>query len=59
MDAQDTLAGLLNAVHEAALDDALWPAASALLDDAMGTVGNALLVGEGPQDDVRILLGVG
>ena len=59
MHAQDMVARVLAAVHEAALDDALWPAASALLDEAVGTVGNALLVGEGPEDDVRILFGVG
>ena len=34
------------------------PPASALGDEALGTVGNALLVGEGPEDDVRILFGV-
>ena len=35
------------------LDDALWPATSALIDEACGTVGNALLVGEGPPDDLQ------
>ena len=36
------------------LDDARWPATSALIDEACGVVGNALLVGEGPPDDIRV-----
>ena len=59
MHAQDTLARLLTALHDAALGGTLWSAASALLDEAVGTFGNALLVGEGPEDDVRVLFGVG
>ena len=35
------------------LDDARWPAASALIDEACGITGNDLMVGEGPTDDVR------
>ena len=37
------------------LDDTHWPATSALIDEACGITGNALLVGEGPKDDVRAL----
>ena len=45
---------ILASLHEAMLDDAAWPATSALIDEACGTVGNALLVCEGPPDDIRI-----
>ena len=37
------------------LDDTRWPAISALIDEACGITGNALLVGEGPPDDIRAL----
>ena len=37
------------------LDDARWPAASALIDDACGITGNDLMVGEGSKDDIRAL----
>ena len=37
------------------LDDARWPAASALIDDACGITGNDLMVGEGSKDHVRAL----
>ena len=55
MDSHGRLARVLAALHEAALDEALWPAAAALMDEAIGTKGNAILVGEGPSDDVRIV----
>ena len=44
----------LEALYEAALDDARWPAATALVEEAVGTIGNALIVGEGFDDDVRL-----
>ncbi len=53
MSDQDTFERILAALHEAMLDDAGWPATSALIDEACGTVGNALLVSEGPPDDIR------
>ena len=37
------------------LDDAHWPATSALIDDACGMSGNELVIAEGAGDDVRIL----
>ena len=46
MDSQGILAGVLAALHEATLDDALWPRTSALIDDACGATGNALVVSE-------------
>ena len=41
-------------LNEAALDDAHWPAAAGLMDDACGTTGNSLVVGHGFGDDVEI-----
>lgn len=35
------------------LDDAEWPATSARLDEACGSVGNALLIGEGSENGIR------
>ena len=50
---------ILLSLHEAMLDDACWPATSALIDDACGTMGNALLIGEGTGDDVRVVFAAG
>ena len=46
---------VLASLYAAMLDDTRWPATSALIDEACGVVGNALLVGEGPPDDIRVL----
>lgn len=47
---------ILGALHEAALDDARWPAASARIDEAFGSKGNILVVAEGAsEEDLRIL----
>ena len=53
MSDQDAFERTLRMMHDAMLDDALWPAASALIDEACGVKGNDLLVGEGPENDVR------
>ena len=42
-------------LHEAMLDDVHWPTTTALIDEACGLTSNALLVGEGPKDDLRVL----
>ena len=55
MNTQDAFARILASVYDARLDDAQWPATSALIDEACGLTGNALLVGEGPKDDIRVL----
>ena len=55
MSYQDTFEHILAALYDAMLDDARWPAASALIDEACGITGNDLMVGEGPKDDVRAL----
>ncbi len=54
MSQQDAFDRILALLYEAALDDAHWPAASLLIDEACGTRGNALLVGQGPDDDVQV-----
>ena len=56
MSDQDAFERILASLYDAMLDEALWPATSALIDEACGMQGNALLVGEGPKDDVRALL---
>ena len=47
MNPLDAYEDILASLHQAALDDACWPAASALIDDACGIRGNALVVGKG------------
>ena len=56
MSDQDKFERVLAALHEAMLDDTLWPATSALIDDACGMVGNSLLIREGSQDDSPVFL---
>ena len=46
---------ILTLLNDAMLDEAKWPAASARIDEGLGTVGNTLVIGEGPKDDARIL----
>ena len=46
---------VLASLYDAMLDETRWPATSALIDEACGVVGNAILVGEGPPDDIRVL----
>ena len=55
MSDQDAFERILASLYDAMLDDSRWPATSALIDEACGSTGNALLVGEGPQDNLRVL----
>ena len=55
MSEQDAFERILRSLYAAMLDDTHWPDTSALIDEACGIVGNALLVGEGPPDDIRAL----
>ncbi len=48
-------ARVLASLYDARLDETHWPATAALIDEACGVVGNALLVAEGPPDDIRVL----
>ena len=53
MSDRDAFARILASLYDAMLDDTLWPSTSGLIDEACGTMGNTLLVGEGPKDDIR------
>ena len=55
MSAQDAFERILASLYEAMLDDTLWPATSALIDEACGIQGNGIMVGAGPRDAVRAL----
>ncbi|MDE0001854.1 MAG: helix-turn-helix transcriptional regulator [Rhodospirillaceae bacterium] len=46
---------ILGSLHEAALDDAHWPATAGLIDEACGSKGNSIVCGDGAsQDDIEI-----
>ena len=47
MSGQDRFERLLSSLHAAALDDGLWPAASASIDEVCGSKGNILVSGDG------------
>ena len=49
-----TFERVLASLYDAMLDETYWPATSALIDEACGIAGNALLVAEGPPDDIRV-----
>ena len=55
MSGHDAFERILTSLHEAMLDDVHWPTSTALIDEACGLTNNALLVGEGPKDDLRVL----
>lgn len=55
----DAFQRILTSMHQAMLDDSCWPATSALIDEACGTMGNALLIGEGTGDDTRVVFAAG
>jgi PAS domain-containing protein len=58
MSQHDIFNRVLASLHEAMLDDAHWPATSALIDDACGIKGSALVVGKGhSQADGQIFFG--
>ena len=55
----DAFQRILLSLNRAMLDDAYWSTTSALIDEACGSVGNALLIGEGTGDDVRVAFAAG
>ncbi len=57
MNPLDSFDRTLELLHRAALDDAHWPAAAALIDEACDSTGNALVVGERSDDGVRVYFG--
>ena len=48
MNPRDPFDGLLASLHDAALDDALWPATARLIDEACGIIGSSVIVGVPP-----------
>ena len=55
MSGQEVFERILGSLHEAALNDALWPATSSLIDEACGSRGNCLTFGDGvSRDDIEI-----
>lgn len=48
---------VLASLHKSILDDTHWPETSALIDEACGATGNALLMGEGMGEDAKVLFG--
>ena len=54
MNPTDAFDRILASLHRAALDDAHWPATSALIDEACGVGGNSLSVGERSGGEDRI-----
>ena len=55
MDERDALRRIVDAVNEAMLDDGRWAGASALIDEAVGAMGNMLTFGdERSRGDIRI-----
>ena len=55
MSDEDAYQRILASLSDAMLDDSHWPATSALIDEACGLTSNALMIGEGPKDDIRVL----
>ena len=51
MNADDAFERILEALYEAALDDARWPAATKLIEEAVGTGRSAVMVGEESGED--------
>ena len=57
MNSRGSIEHILASLHETMLDDTNWEATSALIDDALGSKGNFLVLGDGAlQDDIEIFL---
>ncbi|MYA31877.1 MAG: hypothetical protein F4Y31_11675 [Gammaproteobacteria bacterium] len=54
MNPPDAFDRILALLHRATLDEARWPAATALIEEVCGFAGNLLIVGELVGDDVRV-----
>jgi DNA-binding CsgD family transcriptional regulator len=54
MGQQDMVERVLGSLYDAMLDEAYWPATSALIDEACGVKGNALVVSDGQAEDADI-----
>ena len=54
MSDRDAFERIVASLYDAMLDETHWPATSALIDEACGLTGNALMVGDGPKEDVWV-----
>ena len=55
MSERDAFERILAALHEAAFDPGLWPGTSALIDEALGTYGSSVALGDGEsEEDYRV-----
>ncbi|MDE0408216.1 MAG: helix-turn-helix transcriptional regulator [Alphaproteobacteria bacterium] len=54
MNPDDAFERILASLYEAAIDDALWPAATTLIEEAIGASGSILAVSEGFGGDARV-----
>ena len=57
MNRQDPFDRLLDSLHDAAFDDALWPAAARLIEEACGATGSTVIVAGGAANDERVFFG--
>ena len=55
MERRKALSRVVSALHDAALDDALWPSALALIDETCDMTGSAFVVSDHPGCEIRIL----
>lgn len=55
MDRRDAFEKVVGLLHEAALDETRWVAASALIDETCGSKGSGLFVAEGPLEDLEVV----
>ena len=56
MNRQDDFHRMVELIHEATFNDAVWPDVAALIDETCGILGHQLLVGEGFGKDVQIYM---
>ena len=56
MNRYDHFHRMVESIHEATLNDAVWPEAAALIDETCGIAGHRLVVGEGFGEDVQVYM---
>lgn len=59
MNEGDAFARIISSLHEATFDPNLWPTASALIDEVLGTKGNALLIAASVERESPMLFAAG
>ena len=56
MNRQDDFHRMVESIHEATFNDAVWPEAAALIDETCGIFGHQLIVAEGFRRDVQVYM---